>query len=187
MTHNTLGTVLGFVLVQKSEQRIDIAKQQLRMIVVGLVVALAIPPGYQYVHYLRMADYAALHDREDGAKNLLVLNGKNDFAWNTRVYIKYLPEGSISIKGQSNKMSWWPIADVELKPGVYSLSGLSGTRKNSVGVELEINKRRFTSYIGPVEEVQFRLEESTKLKAYVIVYPGCDCDAVATPVIYKEE
>ena len=84
-------------------------------------------------------------------------------------------------------MSWWPIADIELKPGVYSLSGLSGTRKNSVGVELEINKRRFTSDIGPVEEVQFRLEESTKLKAYVNVYPGCDCDVVATPVIYKEE
>lgn len=26
-----------------------------------------------------------------------------------------------------------------------------------------------------------------RLKAYVIVYGGCDCDMVARPAIYKEE
>ena len=40
--------------------------------------------------------------------------------------------------------------------------------------------------VGLVDEVEFTLEETTELMVYVSVYDGCDCDVVATPVIYKE-
>lgn len=43
---------------------------------------------------------------------------------------------------------------------------------------------RFLGYL--VDEVKFSLEETTKLMVYVSVYNECDCDVVATPVIYKE-
>lgn len=33
---------------------------------------------------------------------------------------------------------------------------------------------------------KFSLKETTKLMVYVTVYDGCDCNVVATPVIYKE-
>ena len=55
-----------------------------------------------------------------------------------------------------------------------------------MGLELETNNQRFAPDVGPVGEVRFALEETTKLMVYVSVYDGCDCDVVATPVIYKE-
>ena len=115
-----------------------------------------------------------------------MLNGKNGFAWNTDVYVEYLNDGSIHIKGSSDKRSWWPIGEISLKPGVYSFSGLSGVDKDTVGLTLETNNQRFMPDVGPVDEVRFALEETTKLMVYVSVYDGCDCDVIATPVIYKE-
>ena len=40
--------------------------------------------------------------------------------------------------------------------------------------------------VGKIGEVRFALEETTNLMVYVSVYDGCDCDVIATPVIYKE-
>ena len=138
------------------------------------------------MRHQKMVRLAAIYDREDGTKNLLVLKGKNGFAWNTDVYVKHLDDGSIQIKGTSDKRSWWPIGEVSLKPGVYSFSGLSGVEKNTVGLELETDNHRFAPDVGPIGEVRFALEETTKLMVYVSVYDGCDCDVIATPVIYKE-
>ena len=61
-----------------------------------------------------MVRLAAIYDREDGAKNLLMLNGKNGYAWNTDVYVEYLNDGSIRIAGTSDKRFWWPIGEVTL-------------------------------------------------------------------------
>ena len=115
-----------------------------------------------------------------------MLNGKNGYAWDTDVYVEYLTDGSIRIAGESDKRSWWPIGKVTLGPGVYSFSGLSGVDKDTVGLTLEKDNQRFTPDVGPIGEVRFTLEETTKLKVYVSVYDGCDCDVIATPVIYKE-
>lgn len=115
-----------------------------------------------------------------------MLNGKNEYAWNTDVYVKHLNDGSIQIKGTSDKRSWWPIGEIFLEPGVYSFSGLSGVEKNTVGLELETDNHRFAPDVGPIGEVRFALVETTKLMVYVSVYDGCDCDVIATPVIYKE-
>ena len=186
LIHNTLGAVIGAWCVGKIGGEIRLRSQMRKVILLSMVLCSTVPFGYQEVRHQKMVRLAAIYDREDGAKNLLVLNGKNGYAWNTDVYVEYLNDGSISIAGESDKRSWWPIGEVSLKPGVYSFSGLSGVDKGTVGLTLETNNQRFTPDVGPIDEVRFTLEENTKLKVYVSVYDGCDCDVIATPVIYKE-
>lgn len=183
LIHNTLGAVIGTWCVGKIGGDI---KLNWRVVLLSMVLCSMVPFSYREVLHQKMVRYAAIYDREDGTKNLLVLNGKNGFAWNTDVYVKHLNDGSVHIKGTSDKRSWWPIGKVTLGPGVYSFSGLSGVDKDTVGLELETNNQRFAPDVGPVGEVRFALEETTKLMVYVSVYDGCDCDVVATPVIYKE-
>lgn len=186
LIHNTLGAVIGAWCVGKIGGEIKLGSQMRKVILLSMVLCSAIPVGYKEVRHEKMVRLAAIYDREDGAKNLLVLNGRNGYAWNTDVYVEYLNDGSVHIKGTSDKRSWWPIGEISLKPGVYSFSGLSGVNKDTVGLELEINNQRFAPDVGPVGEVRFALEETTKLMVYVSVYDGCDCDVVATPAIYKE-
>ena len=186
LIHNTLGAVIGACCVGKIGGEIRLRSQMRKVILLSMVLCSTVPFGYQEVRHQKMVRLAAIYDREDGTKNILVLNGKNGYAWNTDVYVEYLNDGSIQIKGTSDKRSWWPIGKVTLGPGVYSFSGLSGVEKNTVGLELETNNQRFAPDVGPIDEVRFTLEETTKLKVYVIVYDGCDCDVIATPVIYKE-
>ena len=157
-----------------------------KVILLSMVLFSTVPVGYKEVRHQKMVRLAAIYDREDGAKNLLVLNGKNGYAWNTDVRITFLDDGSIHIKGTSDKRSWGPIGEISLEPGMYSFSGLSGVDKDTVGLELETDNHRFAPDVGPVDEVKFTLEEPTKLMVYVSVYDGCDCDVIATPVIYKE-
>lgn len=186
LIHNTLGAVIGAWCVGKIGGEIKLGSQMRKVILLSMVLCSMVPFGYQEVRHQKMVRYAAIYDREDGTKNLLVLNGKNGFAWDTDVYVKHLDDGSLHIKGSSDKRSWWPIGELTLEPGVYSFSGLSGVEKNTVGLELETNNQRFTPDVGPVDEVKFFLEETTKLMVYVTVYNGCDCDVIATPIIYKE-
>ena len=186
LIHNTLGAVIGAWCVGKIGGELRLGSQMRKVVLLSMVLCSAIPVGYKEVRHQKMVRLAAIYDREDGAKNLLVLNGKNGFAWDTDVYVKHLDDGSIRIAGQSDRRSWCPIGKVTLEPGVYSFSGLSGVDKDTVGLTLETNNQRFAPDVGPVGEVRFALEETTKLMVYVSVYHGCDCDVIATPVIYKE-
>lgn len=186
LIHNTLGAVIGAWCIGKIGVEINLGNQMRRVILLSMILCSMVPFSYREVLHQKMTRYAAIYDREDGAKNLLVLNGKNGFAWDTDVYIKYLDDGSIHIRGTSNKRSWWPIGKVTLEPGVYSFSGLSGVDKDTVGLTLETNNQRFAPDVGSVDAVEFTLGETTELMVYVSVYDGCDCDVVATPVIYKE-
>lgn len=186
LIHNTIGAVIGAWCVGKIGGEIRLRSQMRKVILLSMVLCSAIPVGYKEVRHQKMVRLAAIYDREDGAKNLLVLSGKNGYAWNTDVRITFLDDGSIHIKGTSDKRSWWPIGEISLKPGVYSFSGLCGVDKDTVGLELETDNHRFAPDVGPVDEVKFSLEETTKLMVYVSVYDGCDCDVIATPVIYKE-
>ena len=183
LIHNTLGAVIGAWCVGKIGGEIRLSW---RVVLLSMVLCSMVPFSYREVRQQKMVRIAALYDREDGTKNLLVLNGKNGYAWDTDVYVEYLNDGSIHIKGTSDKRSWLPIGEISLKPGVYSFSGLSGVDKDTVGLTLETNNQRFAPDVGPVDEVRFALEETTKLMVYVSVYDGCDCDLIATPVIYKE-
>ena len=186
LIHNTLGAVIGAWCVGKIGGEIRLGSQMRKIILLSMVLCSAVPFGYQEVRHQKMVRLAAIYDREDGTKNLLVFKGMNGFAWDTDVYVKYLDDGSIHIKGTSDKRSWWPIGKISLEPGVYSFSGLSGVDKDTVGLTLETNNLRFAPDVGPIDVVEFTLIETTELMVYVSVYDGCDCDVVATPVIYKE-
>ena len=183
LIHNTLGAVIGAWSAGRIDGEIRL---NWRVVLLSMVLCSMVPFGYQEVRHQKMVRLAAIYDREDGTKNLLVLNGKNGYAWDTDVYVKHLDDGSIKIKGTSDKRSWWPIGEITLEPGMYSFSGLSGVDKDTVGLELEKDNHRFAPDVGLVDEVKFTLEEPTKLIVYVSVYDGCDCDVIATPVIYKE-
>lgn len=185
LIHNTLGAVIGVWCVEKIGGELRLGSQMRKVILLSMVLCSTVPFGYKEVRHQKMVRLAAIYDREDGTKNLLVLNGKDGYAWDTDVYVKHLDDGSIQIKGTSDKRSWCPIGKISLKPGVYSFSGLSGVDKDTVGLTLETNNQRFAPDVGPVDEVRFTLEETTKLMVYVSVYDGCDCDVVAKPVIYK--
>lgn len=186
LIHNTLGAVFGAWCVGKNGGELMLDGGMRKVILLSMVLFSTVPFSYREVRHQKMVRLAAIYDRENGTKNLLVLNGKNGYAWDTDVYVKHLDDGSIQIIGTSDKRSWWPIGKVTLGPGVYSFSGLSGVEKNTVGLELETNNQRFMPDVGPIGEVRFALEETTKLMVYVSVYDGCDCDVIATPVIYKE-
>lgn len=188
LIHNTLGVVIGTWGAGRfiGEFRVNLGSQMRRVLLLSMILCSMVPFGYREVRHQKMVKLAVLRDRKDGTKNLLVLNGTDGYAWDTDVYVEYLKDGSIHIKGTSDKRSWWPIGEITLEPGVYSFSGLSGVEKNTVGLELETHNQRFAPDVGPVDEMKFSLGETTKLIVYVTVYDGCDCDAIATPVIYKE-
>lgn len=189
LLHNTLGVVLGFWLASQINViiRINLNKSLIKLFFLSILLFISIPFVNEEVRHQKMVEYASMMDQEDGTENLLVLNGKNGTAWDTNVYIKYLSNGSIRIKGTSNKTSWWPIGEITLGPGKYSFCGLSGVEKGTVGLELETDNKRFAPDVGVIDTVRFTLSETKKLKVYVIVYNGCDCDVVARPAIYKEE
>lgn len=188
LLHNTLGVVFGFWFAKRINinVRVILDNKLKGLILISVLLGLLIPFTYKGIQYQKMLKYASMNDRVDGSKNLLILDGKNGKAWDTDVYIKYLENGSINIKGTSDKMSWWPIGDVTLEAGVYSFSGLSGVKSETVGLELVTDNSRLASDVGPVDKVVLSLSKTTKIKVYVIVYDGCKCDVFARPVIYRE-
>ena len=193
LIHNTLGAVIGAWCVGKIGGEIRLNGGMRRAILLSMVLCSAIPVGYKEVRHQKMVRLAAIYDREDGAKNLLVLNGKNGYAWNTDVYVKHLDDGSINISGVSDIQSWWPIADITLESGHYSASGLEDTTGGLLGIELAYYNKNSKKYevmcpdIGINPTVEFELSEKTPIRAYVRVYPGFHAECIATPVIYKEE
>lgn len=139
-----------------------------------------------------MVRIATLYDREDGAKNLLVLNGKDGFAWDTDVFVECLDDGSLHIMGPSDKQSWWPIEDITLEPGKYTATGLEDITDRLLGIELAYYNKNPKSYevlcpnLGKSPTVEFELSETTPIRAYVRIYPGFHSECVATLMIYKE-
>ena len=195
--HNTLGAVLGYQMSRLGGfPAVAIPRRYaLRMVAVTIVLAIAGftagQKAYTNYHTNQMRTYAAMQDRKD-TPNLLVLDGKPGYAGNSGVLVRYLKNGSISVSGTSDIRSWKVLAELELEKGTYSFSGLSGVAEKTVAIELEYyneeiaNFTRLTVDVGPVEETTFTLSEKTRIRAYVGVYPGCRCNVVATPVIYRE-
>ena len=193
LIHNTLGVVIGAWCVGKIGGEIKLGSQMRRVILLSMVLFSTVPFGYKEVRHQKMVRLAAIYDRENGTKNLLVLNGKNGYAWDTDVYVKHLNDGRIRIAGESDKQSWWPIADIALESGHYSASGLEDTTGGLLGIELAYYNKYSKKYevlcpdIGMNPTVEFELSETTPIRAYVRVYPGFHAECTATPVIYKEE
>lgn len=125
LMHNAARTAIGHWIIKKIGLRTEIKRLQLRVLLLALFIAIVSPIAMQTARHSHMVKLANRYDREDGSNNLLVLNGKSGFAWDTDMYIESLPDGSISIKGTSDKKSWFPIGQIELEPGTYSFSGLT--------------------------------------------------------------
>ena len=193
LIHNTLGAVIGAWCVGKIGGEIRLRSQMRKVILLSMVLCSMVPFSYREVRHQKMVRLAAIYDREDGIKNLLVLNGKNGYAWNTDVYVEYLNDGSINISGVADIQSWWPIADITLESGHYFASGLEDTTDGLLGIELAYYNKNSKKYevlcpdIGINPTVEFELSETTPIRAYVRVYPGFHSECIATPVIYKEE
>lgn len=192
LIHNTLGAVIGAWGAGRIGVEIKLGNQMRKVVLLSMVLCSAVPFSYREIQHQKMVRLATLYDREDGTKNLLVLNGKNGFARNTDVYVEYLNDGSIRIAGESDKRSWWPIADIKLESGKYIATGLEDTTDGLLGIELAYYNKNSKKYevlcpdIGKNPTVEFELSETTPIRAYVRVYPGFHAECIATPVIFKE-
>ena len=51
-----------------------------KVILLSMVLCSTVPFSYREVRHQKMVRLAAIYDREDGTKNLLVMNGKNGYA-----------------------------------------------------------------------------------------------------------
>ena len=169
LIHNTLGAVIGAWCVGEIGGELRLGSQMRKVVLLSMVLCSMVPFGYQEVRHQKMVRLAAIYDREDGSENLLVLNGKNGYAWNTDVYVEYLNNGSISIRGVSEIQSWWPIADITLESGHYSASGLEDTTDGLLGIELAYYNKNSKKYevlcpdIGINPTVEFELSEKTPI------------------------
>lgn len=195
LLHNTIGAILGYLLFKFIPLTICIKDKQIGMtILLTVVIAILLFWGVDqyrgYINYRRMVLYASQNDR-DGRRNLFVPSGESGYCWDTDVYVKYLEEGSISITGEADKRSWFELGRIVLQPGDYIFEGLSDIEEETVALELEYFDKQKHSYvrlvpdIGTIEKAVFRLEEKTKVRGLVGVYPGCDCDIIARPVIFR--
>lgn len=197
LLHNTLGAVLGYGIIRMGRfSAITMPRRKsLRVVTIAAVlILLGCAVGqraYTDYHEKKMQNYAAMNDRED-TPNLLTLDGKPGFVGRSGVYVRYLKDGSISISGTSHVRAWKLLAELQLGPGTYSFSGLNQVAEKTVAIQLEYYHKekekflRLTQDVGPVDAVSFTLSEDTRIRAYVGVYPGCDCAVVARPVIFRE-
>ena len=80
--HNTLGVVIGAWCVGKIGGEI---KLSWRVVLLSMVLCSMVPFSYREIRHPKIGRIAALYDREDGTENILVLNGKDGFAWDTDV------------------------------------------------------------------------------------------------------
>ena len=97
------------------------------------------------------------------------------------------------IEGEAKERAWIELRRFELPIGKYIFTGLSGVPENTVALELEYydperdNYYRLTEDVGPIDEVEFRLEGTTKLRALVRLCAGAEGQYIARPPIYRED
>ena len=194
---NTIGVGIGAHLF-RSNRRISINRNDFFISVVAFVLLLISPFVFQHIRTVQMTKMAALNDRDDGTKNLLVLNGKPGIVGKSEVYVSYNSDGSIIINGYSDDIDYKIIGRLDLEAGNYTFSGFSGVEPNTVSIYLEKHDSenpnadstgyvRFTPDLGPLESINFTLIETERVRACVKVYPESNGKYIARPVIYKEE
>lgn len=197
LLHNSIGAIIGFYIYTYFPLNIVVEKKFFKRIVLISVVSILVIFKIfvyivDYIHYQKMLFYSSLNDSSD-YKNILVLDGKNDYVYQTNVYVEYMEDGSIHISGTSDAHSWYQIGSIELESGTYIFTGLSDVMENTVGLELEYYDDSQNEYmrmipdIGPIKEIEFTLYEKTKIKVYVVTYENITCDVIARPAIYMKE
>ena len=195
LLHNTLGAGIGAAIINRiASQKLltfDNRKKSLALLMLLTVVAITLGFAYQGIRWQERKRLAALNNREDGAINLLVLNGESGFVGESEVYVSYRDDGGIHVTGSSDTVGYLLIGRPTLEPGSYTLTGFSGVEPNTSGIYLEKkvdgSYLRFTPDLGPVDIVSFVLDKTEKIRAYIKTYPGAEVEFTAYPVIYKEE
>lgn len=189
--HNTLGVVVGYCLTKRffEDFRIKLNRKMKWIILLSMILFLMIPWGYEEIRHQKMARLAELHDKADGTKNLLVLNGKNGYAWDTEVYVEYLDDGSVHIEGISIEKTWKRIADIELEAGVYECFDLREYSNEKVKLYVAPYNEEKDDYILQLVKKKkglfFELKEKTKVRVYVSIEMGSEEIIQLLPVIYK--
>ena len=199
LINNAAGTVIGAVAFNNTRlgKKIILAKKNRKNNTIFLmsfvVIMIVLPLSYHAINHVSMKKYAALNNRDDGTENLLILNGEAGYISDTDMYVLYNDDGSLTIRGATDKRAWKLLGFFTLKPGKYLFAGLSGTESESVAIELEYYRAdkgkfvRLTPDIGPIDETTFILESNSRIKALIGVYPGATGEYTARPVIYRED
>lgn len=190
LLHNTVGTVIGYCLVEKNDVQVSFKREAVVVTLVALIVFTSLPFGYQRIQNQYMVKLAALHDREEGSKNLLILNGKTLFDWSCDVFIDINNNGAVCVSGQTNAEIWKVLADLQLEPGRY-ISEL----------ECDYSDYRVKIYIAPYNSLKkdyeltkylsnnsvycFEIKERTKCRVYLFIDKGFDIYYCFLPTLYK--
>ena len=142
----------------------------------------------------RMVEYSAASSREsDGAPNLVVMNGEPGYLGYSYVYLTYLEDGYVSIKGSNsdNRFGWIVISNIVLEPGSYTLTGLKGCKANSLQLQLCVwneTKNGYDYYRQYDDDVHFELSQREYVKLQFQVSPYVeDIDILARPAVYKDD
>lgn len=192
LLHNTLGAVIGAGLVGRVHP-FQGRKRNTRILVSLIVLTILIGIGYQGLKNLTMKRYAAMNDRADGAKNLLVLSSDPKYVGQNGFNLVFNSDGSMRIEGKAEKRAWIQIGRLSLPQGHYTFTGFSDVPEKTIGIELEYFDKnqekymRLTPDIGPLDGVDFELEDTTKLRVLIGLYAGVEGEYTARPAIYQEE
>lgn len=196
LIHNTIGAGIGVVLVTRTAFGTMLKpgnrKKSLAALVLLTVLIISSGFAYQGLKWQEMKRLAALNDREDGTRNLLVLSPDPVYIGETDFSVAYRSDGSILIEGSSDNRAWIEIGRVTLEVGRYSFSGLSGVKEKTVAIELEYYNQeqnkyvRLTPDVGPIGQAIFNIDTFTKVRALIGFYPEAEGEYIARPVIYRE-
>ena len=163
---------------------------------ISLVITLALLyTGYgirKYFVHQRMVEYSLASAREDGAENLVVMEGSSGSVGQTYVYLKYLEDGYIQVYGDNayDINGWKRLSEFQLMPGSYTLTGLRGSADKTVVLQLRISDDDgFYKYFNQWDEdVCFTIESEMRADLHVRVYPFVEnIDLKARPSVYKDE
>ncbi len=175
------------------------SKESNRIILVfiaSLIVSLSLlAAGNQVIKtviHKRMVSYAIASSREsDGAENLVVMDGRSGFVGSSRIQLKYLEHGYISVNGINTEETgqWKQIAVFYLDPGKYTLTGLKESSQDVVALRLHLkdSEGAVTNYWQFDEDVQFKVAERCKAILSIRVNQYAEVDAIAQPAVYRDE
>ena len=197
LIHNSLGTGIGAVLLNRTfiGEKIKLENRKKSLIVLLIFIAFisSFAVGYQGLRWQKMKSMAALNDRDDGTKNLLILSPEPIYMGEADIIVKYNSDGSIHVDGSSENRAWIQIGTMKLKSGKYVFAGLSDTEKNTIALVLDAYKpeedryRRLTEGIGNISETVFEIEEEKTVRALISIYPGGPYSVDLRPAVYKGE
>ena len=197
LIHNTIGAGIGAILVNRTALGMALKPENRKksLITFLLLIILIISSGFAYqgLRWQEMKRLAALNDREDGTKNLLILRPDPIYIGETEFSVSYNTDGSVLIDGSTEKHAWIEIGRLTLEAGRYSFSGLSGVPEKTIAIEIEYyntdqqNYIRLTPDVGPIEKTEFELAVPTKVRALIGLYKGAEGEFTARPVIYRED